>query len=118
MSESLSNPHDHFFKEIFSRQENARSFLQHYLPPEITPLLDFSTLEISKDSFIDPTLEEHLSDLLYKVTLHEGAETHIYVLFEHKSYPERTVAFQLLCYMVRIWEQALKQKQKLLPIYP
>jgi predicted transposase/invertase (TIGR01784 family) len=118
MTEPLSNPHDRFFKETFSQQENARSFLQHYLPSEITPLLDFSTLEISKDSFIDPILEEHLSDLLYKVTLYEGPEIHIYVLFEHKSYPDRLIAFQLLRYMVRIWEQALKQKQKLLPILP
>jgi predicted transposase/invertase (TIGR01784 family) len=118
MTEPLSHSHDRFFKEVFSREENARSFLQHYLPSEITPLLDFSTLEISKDSFIDPTLEEHLSDLLYKITLYEGVETHIYVLFEHKSYPERIIAFQLLRYMVRIWEQALKQKQKLLPILP
>src|SRR3712207_4547968 len=106
MTDPLSNPHDRFFKEVFSRQENARSFLQHYLPPEISPLLDFSALEISKDSFSDPALQEHLSDLLYKVTLHECTETHIYVLFEHKSYPERLVAFQLLRYMVRIWAQA------------
>ena len=33
----------------------------------------------------------------------------MYVLFEHKSYPEPRIAFHLLRYMVRIWEQALKQ---------
>ncbi|MCP5019793.1 MAG: Rpn family recombination-promoting nuclease/putative transposase, partial [Ketobacter sp.] len=32
MSDDLTNPHDKFFKNIFSRQDAARDFLQHYLP--------------------------------------------------------------------------------------
>ncbi len=114
----LTNPHDRFFKEVFSRRENARDFLQHYLPPELRSQLDLSTLEISKDSFIDPELQEHFSDLLYKIARRDGGETYIYVLFEHKSYPDPFIAFQLLRYMVRIWEQSLKQNQKLLPVLP
>lgn len=115
---SFSNPHDRFFKELFARQENARDFLQRYLPPDLVALLDLSNLEITKDSFIDPNLQSHFSDLLYKVGLQDEGQTLIYVLFEHKSSPERFVALQLLGYMVRIWEQALHQKQPLLPILP
>jgi predicted transposase/invertase (TIGR01784 family) len=89
------------------------------LPAELVDLLDLSDLEISKDSFIDPELQEHFSDLFYKVGLHAGAASYVYVLFEHKSYPEPLIAFQLLRYMVRIWEQSLKQEQlQLLPILP
>lgn len=55
---------------------------------------------------------------MYKVALHEGKATYVYVLFEHKSYSDDLIAFQLLRYMVRIWEQNLKQKQPLLPILP
>jgi predicted transposase/invertase (TIGR01784 family) len=118
MAEPLTNPHDRFFKEVFSRQETARDFLQHYLPQEVAALLDLSTLEISKDTFIDPDLQEHFSDLLYKITLHQGQETFVYVLFEHKSYPDTLIAFQLLHYMVRIWEQSLRQNQPFRPILP
>jgi len=114
----LTNPHDKFFKDVFTRQEAAQDFLQHYLPAEVAALLDLPTLEIGKDSFIDPDLQEYFSDLLYKVALHNGQETYIYVLFEHKSYPDPLIAFQLLKYMVRIWEQALKQEETLLPIFP
>ena len=39
-------------------------------------------------------------------------------MFEHKSYPDPLIALQLLRYMVRIWEQSLKQQQSLLPIVP
>jgi predicted transposase YdaD len=38
-------PHDRFFKEIFSRQETARDFLQPYLPPQVSALLNFDSLE-------------------------------------------------------------------------
>lgn len=108
---SFSNPHDRFFKELFARQETARDFLQRYLPSDLATLLDFSSLEITKDSFIDPNLQNHFSDLLYKVGLQGQGQTFIYVLFEHKSFPERFVALQLLGYMVRIWEQALKGRR-------
>ncbi|CAN2044882.1 hypothetical protein GMMP1_1490001 [Candidatus Magnetomoraceae bacterium gMMP-1] len=34
----------------------------------------------------------------------DGEPVYIYALIEHKSYPEPMVGFQLLVYMVRIWE--------------
>ncbi len=42
------------------------------------------------------------------------------VLFEHKSYPEPLIAFQLLPYMIRIWERDLRQPGpvQLTPILP
>ena len=36
----LSNPHDRFFKETFSRIEVARDLLANYLPPEVVAILD------------------------------------------------------------------------------
>jgi len=118
MTEPVVNPHDKFFKQVFSRQEVTSDFLSTYLPTEIAELLDFSSLELSKDSFIDDTLKEHFSDLLYKVTLVTGEPALVYVLFEHKSYSDPSTAFQLLRYMVRIWEQSLAQSMALSPIIP
>jgi predicted transposase/invertase (TIGR01784 family) len=64
-------------------------------------------------------LWEHSSDLLYQVALRRGGSpAYIYVLFEHKSYPDRMVAFQLLRYMVRIWERDRQQGLKLAPMMP
>jgi predicted transposase/invertase (TIGR01784 family) len=115
----LSNPHDHFFRELLSRQEAARDFLRYYLPAEVGPLLDLSSPELLQDSFVDPELREHSSDLLYQVALHRGGSpAYVYVLFEHKSYQDPMVAFQLLRYMVRIWERDQQQKVKLAPIMP
>jgi predicted transposase/invertase (TIGR01784 family) len=115
----LSNPHDHFFRELLSRQEAARDFLRYYLPAEVAALLDLSAPKLLPDSFIDPELREHSSDLLYQVALREGGSpAYIYILFEHKSYPDPLVAFQLLRYMVRIWERDQNQGTKLASIMP
>lgn len=118
MNDYLTNPHDKFFKDLFSRQEAARDFLQHFLPAEVSKLLDLDTLVIQKDSFIDPDLHEQFSDLLYQVQLHGGQQIHIYLLFEHKSYPDPDIALQLLGYMDRIWQQARRQGTALLPVLP
>ena len=66
MTSHLSNPHDSFFKDLFSRQEAAHDFLKHYLPPEVVATLNLDHLDIRKDSFIDPDLQAHFSDILYK----------------------------------------------------
>ena len=39
----------------------------------------------------------------------DGADAYAYVLFEHKNYPKPLIAFHLLRYMVKTWEQDLKQ---------
>lgn len=104
MSE-IFNPHDKFFKETFARPEVAREFLLHRLPVELLETLDLDTLQLQKDSFVDPTLQEHFTDLLYQVSFINQMTGYIYLLFEHKSYPDKWTAFQFLRYLVHIWEQ-------------
>jgi predicted transposase/invertase (TIGR01784 family) len=65
----LSNPHDKFFKESFSRKEIARSFIKEYLPEPIQKQLNFKTLAIMKDSFIDKDLIENFTDILYRINI-------------------------------------------------
>ncbi len=118
MSE-ITNPHDRFFKELFGQPQIVADFLRYYLPADVVAVLDVSAPEPLKDGFVDPELQQHLSDLLYRVRLREGPEAFVYVLFEHKSAPEIGVAFQLLRYLVRIWEMLLAAGAKELPpIYP
>ena len=105
----INNPHDKFFKEVFSRREVAVDFLRNYLPEEVFSCLDEESIHLKKDSFVDKELRAYFSDLLYQASLKDGSESYVYVLFEHKSYPEPLIAFQLLRYMVKIWEQDLRQ---------
>ncbi len=111
----IQNPHDAFVKEILSHKEQAEDFLKNYLPQDICRLIDFDSLNIVKDSFVDEDLKEHFSDLLYEVQLSSRPGL-IYLLFEHKSTPERFTGLQLLRYMVKIWDLYLKQNHE--PILP
>jgi predicted transposase/invertase (TIGR01784 family) len=106
----ITNPHDKFFRQIWSDKENAVDFLKNYLPSNLLQKINLDTLSIEKDSFVDKNLKESFSDLLYKVQFdqHEGF---IYVLFEHKSHPDKYTVLQLLKYMVSIWELFLKQNK-------
>ena len=109
--------HDGIVKFYLTEKENAVSVFKEYLPAAISQRLDYQSLEIVKDTFIDKKLSRYLSDLLYKVKL-DGHNAFIYLLIEHKSVEEPFIAFQLLKYLVRIWELVLKQNKsmKKLPV--
>ena len=78
----IPNPHDRLFKETWSKKENARDFLQHYLPDYLLSSIDMESLEICKETFIEEDLKEYFSDLLYK-TAFSGKRGYLYFLFEH-----------------------------------
>ena len=77
----LKNPHDRFFKETLSIKENARSFLESYLPDKVSNVIEVDSLEIEKDSFVSEDLRDYYSDLLYKVkVIQERMATFIFCL--------------------------------------
>jgi predicted transposase/invertase (TIGR01784 family) len=87
-------------------------FLARYLPAQVCAALELSTLALTKDSFIDETLTPSYSDLLYQVKTTEGQAAYVYVLLEHKSYLDPLTAFQLLRYMIRIWERESRASKR------
>ena len=91
------------------KPENGDMAARNYLPEGVFSCLDEESIHLRKDSFVDKELRAYFSDLLYQASLKDGSESYVYVLFEHKSYPEPLIAFQLLRYMVKIWEQDLRQ---------
>ncbi len=113
----VQNPHDKFFKKTFGDVAVAKDFLDNYLPQSITDIVDVDTLEPQKDSFISKELQESFSDLLFKANINKR-EGYLYFLFEHKSYPSRDVAFQLLKYMVEIWNAKIENTNQLPVIIP
>ena len=114
---ALNSPHDRFFKAVFGRVEVAAEFLARYLPSAVAETLDWATLRAEKDSFLDPELAQHPTDLLYAVDVRGGGRGYVPVLFEHKSYVESRINLDLLRYRVRIWEQWLNAGHSgLLPV--
>jgi len=103
------NPHDKFFKDTFSNPLVTRDFIENYLPESILKMVDLSELEIQNGSHVDEELSELFSDMLFRTKINQR-DGYLYFLFEHKSYPDRMVALQLLTYMVRIWNRNVNKK--------
>ncbi|WP_035238062.1 Rpn family recombination-promoting nuclease/putative transposase [Desulfobacter vibrioformis] len=103
------NPHDKLIREIYSDRDNAHSFLANHLPGKVLDLVEMSSLEISKDSFIDQDLADCYSDILYRVKLRDGSAGFIYLLFEHKSYNDKYVHLQLLEYEDELSLEEIKE---------
>ena len=116
--DKIPNPHDRFFKSSFSDLALAKDFLRNFLPSGVIACLDLESLEITQDSFVDEQLRSSQSDLLYQVSMESGDTGWVYLLFEHKSYQDPLVPFQLLRYMVRIWERQVREQLPLAPIIP
>jgi predicted transposase YdaD len=102
-------PHDALVKAIFARPEHAAGYLRHLLRPALAARLDWSTLRHCSGSYVDQALRARHSDLLFSVTC-DGAEVLVYLLLEHQSTDDPLMAFRVLVYLVRIWEEVLRAK--------
>ncbi len=121
--------HDEFVAKCFEDLGIARAFFRHYLPPTILEQLDLEGVVLEQGSYVDEELRRSYSDLTYTVPLREKPpidgplRAYIYILVEHKSESDEFAVFQLLRYMVRIWQRELEQANyraafRLPPIVP
>ena len=105
---STTNPHDALFRGVFSKPENAQASLRAILPEAFGRRVDWDTLRLEPGSYIEPDLRALYSDLLYSAHV-EGAETFVYLLFEHQSTTDALMPLRLLRYMVAVWERWLRE---------
>ncbi len=107
MSNQIQNVHDTFFKQVLSDPELAGLFLREHLPREVTSLFGPEAPQPVPGSFVDEELQEHHSDLVFRVHLNAGGTAFAYVLMEHKSAPDRIARLQLLRYVVPFAESVV-----------
>jgi predicted transposase/invertase (TIGR01784 family) len=120
---TATTPHNNFFEFGLSHPDTARSLIRQMLPSNVVSQLNLATLKRQPKSFVDRELRESHSDVIYSVmtipdTDGNSTEVLIYFLMEHKSEQEPLTAFQLLRYMVRVWEACLRDGEPLTPIIP
>ena len=102
----IKNPHDALFRGVFADPQRAAELLRSVLRRDIVAATDWSTLERVDTSFVDEELRDHQADLLFRAKV-AGRTCSFYILFEHKAGRARFAVFQLLRYVVRVWEQCL-----------
>ena len=97
---------------MMGRVAIARKYIQHFLPVEMTSLMDMDTLEVDTEGYVDDHLKEYFSDVVATVQLTDGQLSDIYILFEHKSGVDKLVRLQVLKYMVSKWSKWVKNKDQ------
>ena len=114
---------------LLEDKESVRGLLET-IADNLAGNLDFSHLTHINRSFIPYNLREQESDILYSVPFRTESETDevfIYILIEHRSNVEATIAFDMLLYMTQIWEfqrrewesnNTPKSQRRLRPIIP
>jgi predicted transposase/invertase (TIGR01784 family) len=113
----MAQLHDLFFKQTFSYPEHAVDFLKSALPAELTAEIDYSSIVSEKDSYVDSDLSAYFSDTVYSCRL-KDEKIRLAFLFEHKSSPDYDLTFQLLRYLVKLWESTAKLKKPRIPVIP
>ncbi len=106
-------PHDALFRFAFSDPEQARTLLRSRMMRDkryrgLARRLDWSKLERVDLAIADAADRPHAADLLFRVPF--GARmVHIHVVLEHKSHPDRMVAWQVTRYGVRLIDRLHQQ---------
>jgi hypothetical protein len=100
-------PHDSVFRQVFGVPENAASQLRAVLPPGLAGRLDLGRLARVSGSFVDEALKWRHSDLLFTAPP-DGRDALVYVLVEHQSSADPLMAYRMLRYVIRIWDQYLR----------
>ena len=95
-------PHDSIFRALFSDAAGMSELLQLALPPRLLSEIDMKTLKLEPDSYLDDEGGRHYADLAATVEI-SNVECSLYILFEHKSYPDSFAHLQILSYMVQTW---------------
>ncbi len=120
----VQSPHDLLFRYGMLHLPAARSLITSMLTSAMVGELNLDSLAYQPGSFIDPNLKERYSDVLLSVELNDkGArsshsEALIYLLLEHKSTADRLTVLQLLAYIIRIWEQRVREGKPLCLVIP
>ena len=108
---SIVNPHDIFFKEVFSDRERIVDLIHGIFPDKLKSNINLSTLELDNASYVDEKFKESFSDLVYNCQYKSKVKVKISLLFEHKSYVPGYPHVQLLKYMTGILALKLNRKK-------
>jgi len=77
--------HDAFLKFVLKHETEARSFFKGALPENIAREIDFQSLRLTDSSYVDETLRQSFSDLVYIADGKEETKFKLMLIVEHKS---------------------------------
>lgn len=99
---------------LLKHTEHLRGLLL-FLARDLAAHLDFSQANRERRSYIDATLRDSISDIVFTVPFRDAPPAEavtIYILIEHQSTVDRMMGFRLHAYMGQIWRDQLEEQQQ------
>lgn len=112
----MSHTHDTGYKELFSHPEFVEALLDGFIPPQITRLLDYSTLTRHSGNYITPLFQEKIEDAVWSLTFkpehseEPGQRLYLYLLLEFQSGVDASMALRMLHYSAGFYQHLLKER--------
>jgi len=113
----IKKPHDRLFRKAVSDVRVAKGLMLRHLPKDIKEHVDFNSLKLCKESYIDENLKLHSVDALFSVNIF-GDEGYIYILLEHQSKPEKLMPLRMIEYTTKIMGEKARNKEKVPLVLP
>lgn len=116
MEDNIHQPHDKLFKKAMSDIRVAREFFEHHLPQFIKEQIDFETLVLCKETFINKKLRALAADVIYQAKLKSSGV--IYLPVEQQTKPERWLLKRAMEYKfeITVSHQAQNPNDQYLPV--
>ena len=111
LDDIFHQPHDKFFKAVFSTVQVAEAHLSAFLPPAIVEHLRLGEMVLDTTAYVSKRFKHFQSDVVWSVPYKNG-KVKIVILYEHKTTYDRYIHVQVLRYMIEIWEYHLKKDKK------
>ena len=114
--------HDKSYKKLFSHPQMVEDLLRGFVHEQWVNQLDFSTLEMFKDSFVSPNLKERHDDIIWRVRWGKKW-LYVYLLLEFQSTIDHFMAVRIMVYIGLLYQylidtQKLNKKDKLPAVLP
>ena len=100
-----------------SDPDTVRDFVKSFLPKAVSQRIDPESIKVIDTEKTDRKYRKFYLDLSVSCRL-SGSESEIYIVFEHKSYPDKLTLIQILNYCAVVWETCIRNKEPLKPIIP
>ena len=114
---NINKPHDTFFKQLMADPHVLKDFITATFPEDIVKALDLHSLKIIDTEKANRKYKKYFLDITVQCKLLDK-DSEIYIVFEHKSYPDKLTLIQFLNYFSVVWEEDIRNNRNPRPIIP
>ena len=115
--------YDQSYKRLFSHPKMVEDLLKGFVHEDWVKELDFTTLEVFKDSFVSDNLLERHDDIIWRVRWGKKKWLYVYLLLEFQSSIDHFMAVRIMVYIGLLYQylidsQKMQASDKLPPVLP